>query len=108
MRASGHTVPFYDSLDFSAEWRLEEQEKIDRSLSGAERKAALCQLLDQETQLIGSIGRHKQDADAENRYKSVQGFLDKVNRLPDKSANIPYHEFIYQFLMYISSLRAWL
>lgn len=59
-------------------WRLEEMEKIDRSLTGAERKAALCQLLDQETQLIASIGRHKQDADVEMKQKTIQSFLDKV------------------------------
>lgn len=53
-------------------------EKIDRTLSGAERKAALCQLLDQETQLIASIGRHKKDADGENKVKTIQSFLDKV------------------------------
>lgn len=63
---------------FIKEWRLEEMEKIDRNLTGAERKAALCQLLDQETQLIGSIGRHKQDADVETKQKTVQAFLDKV------------------------------
>lgn len=55
-------------------------DKIDQTLSGAERKAALCQLLDQETQLIGSIGRHKKDADGENREKIVQAFLNKVFR----------------------------
>ena len=60
------------------EWRLEELDKIDSTLGGAERKAALCQLLDQETQLIGSIGRHKKDANAENREKIVQSFLNKV------------------------------
>ena len=53
-------------------------DKIDRTLSGAERKAALCQLLDQETQLIASIGRHKKDADDDNKVKTVQSFLDKV------------------------------
>ena len=53
-------------------------DKIDSTLTGAERKAALCQLLDQETQLIGSIGRHKKDADSENKEKIVQSFLDKV------------------------------
>ena len=53
-------------------------DKIDSTLTGAERKAALCQLLDQERQLIGSIGRHKKDADSENKEKIVQSFLDKV------------------------------
>jgi len=52
--------------------------RIDETLSGAERKAALCMLLDQETQLLASIGRHKIEADAENREKFIQDFLNKV------------------------------
>jgi hypothetical protein len=60
------------------EWRLEEMNTINETLTGAERKAALCQLLDQETQLIASIGRHKLEADGEQKQKHVQGFLDKV------------------------------
>jgi len=61
------------------EWRQEELMRIDETLSGAERKAALCMLLDQETQLLASIGRHKIEADAENREKFVQDFLEKVH-----------------------------
>jgi len=60
------------------EWRLEELERIDSTLSGAERKAALCQLLDQEAQLIGTISRHKTDADMENKDKHINEFLRKV------------------------------
>lgn len=60
------------------EWRQEELTKIDQTLTGAERKAALCQLLDQQTQLIASIGRHKQDAGVELKQKSIQSFLEKV------------------------------
>lgn len=60
------------------EWRLEELERINLELTGAERKAALCELLDQETQLIASIGRHKLDADTENKSKQIQLFLEKV------------------------------
>ncbi|NXF90517.1 IQUB protein, partial [Eubucco bourcierii] len=58
-------------------WRQEETEQINRSLTGAERKAALCGLLEQEAQLIASIGRHKLNADEENRQKSILRFLDK-------------------------------
>ena len=61
-----------------AEWRQEELERINAELTGAERKAALCQLLDQETQLIASIGRHKNDANDENHAKAIQQFLEKV------------------------------
>ena len=38
----------------------------------------MCVLLEQETQLIGSIGRHKLDAESENRLNKIQGFLDKA------------------------------
>ncbi|NXG41845.1 IQUB protein, partial [Psilopogon haemacephalus] len=58
-------------------WRQEETERINRSLTGAERKAALCGLLEQEAQLIASIGRHKLNADEENRQKAILCFLDK-------------------------------
>lgn len=52
--------------------------RINETLSGAERKAALYLLLEQETQLIASIGRHKQEADTENKDKSVEHFLEKA------------------------------
>ena len=67
---------------FFTEWRLEELERINAELTGAERKAALCQLLEQETQLIASIGRHKVDSDEYMRTKTIQGFLEKVRKLP--------------------------
>ena len=63
---------------FVIEWHQEELTRIDETLSGAERKAALCMLLDQETQLLASIGRHRLEADAENREKFIQEFLEKV------------------------------
>ena len=46
---------------------------------GAQRKAALCHLLDQETQLIAAIGRHKLHADTENKQRAIQNFLEKVS-----------------------------
>ncbi|XP_067420081.1 IQ motif and ubiquitin-like domain-containing protein isoform X1 [Emydura macquarii macquarii] len=58
-------------------WRQEEMERINNTLTGAERKAALCALLEQETQLIASIGRHKLNADEENLQKAILFFLDK-------------------------------
>lgn len=60
------------------EWRQEEEERINSTLSGAERKAALYMLLEQETQLIASIGRHKIEADSENKSKFISEFLEKV------------------------------
>ncbi|XP_052778908.1 IQ and ubiquitin-like domain-containing protein [Mya arenaria] len=59
-------------------WRQEELERINTTLTAAERKAALCMLLDQETQLIAAIGRHKIEADSENKDKRIQDFLDKA------------------------------
>ncbi|XP_009698666.1 PREDICTED: IQ and ubiquitin-like domain-containing protein, partial [Cariama cristata] len=64
----------YNSLEL---WRQEETERINRTLTGAERKAAFCGLLEQEAQLIASIGRHKLNADEENRQKAILHFLDK-------------------------------
>lgn len=55
-------------------------ERINGSADGAERKAALCMLLDQETQLISAIGRHKLEADSENKDKRIQNFLNKVKK----------------------------
>lgn len=59
-------------------WRQEELTRINETLTGAERKAALCMLLDQETQLITAIGRHKLEADSENKDKRIHNFLDKA------------------------------
>lgn len=56
-------------------------ERINNTLTGAERKAALCALLEQETQLIASIGRHKLNADEENLQKAILFFLDKVSEV---------------------------
>ncbi|XP_064302372.1 IQ and ubiquitin-like domain-containing protein [Phalacrocorax carbo] len=58
-------------------WRQEETERINRTLTGAERKAAFCGLVEQEAQLIASIGRHKLNADEENQQKAILHFLDK-------------------------------
>ena len=66
------------TLFIFTEWRQEELERINNTLTGAERKAALCMLLDQETQLISAIGRHKIESDTENKDKRIQDFLDKV------------------------------
>ncbi|XP_058622361.1 IQ and ubiquitin-like domain-containing protein isoform X2 [Onychostoma macrolepis] len=58
-------------------WRIEEVEHINITLSGAERKAALCALLEQETQFISSIERHRMAAGTRNQDKAVQAFLNK-------------------------------
>ncbi|KAH0616556.1 hypothetical protein JD844_027752 [Phrynosoma platyrhinos] len=58
-------------------WRQEELERINKTFTGAERKAALCGLLEKEAQLIASIGRHKINADEENQEKAILSFLEK-------------------------------
>ncbi|NXB10091.1 IQUB protein, partial [Cnemophilus loriae] len=57
-------------------WMQEETERINRTLTGAERKTALCALLDEETQLIACIGMHKLDANVENQQKAILQLLE--------------------------------
>lgn len=59
-------------------WRQEEIAYINETSNGAERKAALCCLLEQEAQLIASIGRHRIVADEENKDSEAKRFLNKV------------------------------
>lgn len=61
-----------------SEWRREEERRINSSLRGAERRAALCSLLEQETQHIATIGRHHIAAETDNHDKTVRKLLDKV------------------------------
>ncbi|NWV07692.1 IQUB protein, partial [Ptilonorhynchus violaceus] len=58
-------------------WMQEETERINRTLTGAERKAALCALLEEETRLIACIGMHKLNANKENQQKAILYLLDK-------------------------------
>ncbi|NWQ66871.1 IQUB protein, partial [Neopipo cinnamomea] len=58
-------------------WMQEETEWINRTLTGAERKAALCALLEREAQLIACFERHKLNANEENQHKAVLQLLDK-------------------------------
>lgn len=66
-------------------------ERINGTSDGAERKAALCMLLDQETQLISAIGRHKLEADTENKDKRIQAFLNKVRFFTQKIPPTKFH-----------------
>ncbi|KAG7234550.1 hypothetical protein INR49_004485 [Caranx melampygus] len=61
-------------------WRCEEEQHINLSLRGAERKAALCLLLQQETQLIATIGRHRIAVHNNNYDKTIRSFLDKCHQ----------------------------
>ncbi|XP_066525316.1 IQ motif and ubiquitin-like domain-containing protein isoform X2 [Hoplias malabaricus] len=64
----------YSALE---KWRQEEVERINATLNGAERKAALCALLQEETGLIASIERHRIAAGERYQEKAVQAFLNK-------------------------------
>ncbi|XP_071807363.1 IQ motif and ubiquitin-like domain-containing protein [Asterias amurensis] len=78
-RMNPRTKEDFDLLYHALEkWRKEELDQINAALSGPKRKAALCHLLDQETQLIASIGRHKLEADTDNKQRAIQSFLDKA------------------------------
>ncbi|ETE67865.1 IQ and ubiquitin-like domain-containing protein, partial [Ophiophagus hannah] len=58
-------------------WRKEELEGINSTFTGAEQKAALCGLLEKETQLIACIGRHKINVLEDNHEKAILSFLEK-------------------------------
>ncbi|XP_057160446.1 IQ and ubiquitin-like domain-containing protein isoform X2 [Ursus arctos] len=66
----------YNALEL---WQQEEFARINQSSTGAERKAALCELLEKETQIIASIGRHRYIAYMANREELTQAFLDKCS-----------------------------
>ncbi|XP_049497715.1 IQ and ubiquitin-like domain-containing protein isoform X1 [Panthera uncia] len=66
----------YNALEL---WRQEELARINQSFTGAERKAALCELLEKETQIIASIGRHRYIAYTANQEALIQAFLDKCS-----------------------------
>ena len=53
-------------------------ERINTNHSGAERKAALVGLLEQETYLIQSIERHRINADQINEEEFIMRTLEKV------------------------------
>ncbi|MBN3315065.1 IQUB protein, partial [Atractosteus spatula] len=77
-RMNPQTKEDFDLLYHALEkWRQEEIDHFNSTLTGPERKAALCALLEQETQLIASIGRHRLVAGEENLKKSVAAFLEK-------------------------------
>ncbi|XP_032404250.1 IQ and ubiquitin-like domain-containing protein isoform X1 [Xiphophorus hellerii] len=59
-------------------WRSEEEEQINCSLRGAERKAALCTLLEQEMEFIAAIGRHQINVEVINQDKIIRNFLNKA------------------------------
>ncbi|KAG7456048.1 hypothetical protein MATL_G00247600 [Megalops atlanticus] len=64
----------YNALE---KWRREEADRINATLSGAERKCALYTLLNEEAQHIASIGQHRFVAAERSQEKAVQTLLDK-------------------------------
>lgn len=64
----------YNALDL---WHQEELSQINQCFTKAERKAALCKLLEKETQIIASIGRHRSIARLERQELEIQAFLNK-------------------------------
>ncbi|XP_055974469.1 IQ and ubiquitin-like domain-containing protein [Sorex fumeus] len=64
----------YNALE---SWREEEISCINQSLTGAERKTALCELLEKETQIIASIERHRRIAVMKREEIALQDFLNK-------------------------------
>ncbi|KAM9814438.1 uncharacterized protein iqub isoform 3-T3 [Syngnathus typhle] len=65
-------------------WRSDKERQINATLRGAERKAALRSLLEQETQYIATIGRHGIAIRSNNYNKAVRKFLDKVGMQTQK------------------------
>ncbi|XP_053409854.1 IQ and ubiquitin-like domain-containing protein isoform X2 [Nycticebus coucang] len=64
----------YNALEL---WRQDELTRINETFTGAERKAALCEILEKETQIIACIGRHRYTAHIESQNAEVQAFLNK-------------------------------
>lgn len=57
---------------------MEVEQQICSSLTGAEKKAALCSLVQFETQQIAAIERRQIAARASNHDNQVRRLLDKV------------------------------
>ncbi|XP_036102802.1 IQ and ubiquitin-like domain-containing protein [Molossus molossus] len=66
----------YNALEL---WQQEELLRINQSFTGAERKSALCELLEKETQIITCIGRHRRVASMANQEAMIQAFLNKCS-----------------------------
>ncbi|KAM8819549.1 IQ motif and ubiquitin-like domain-containing protein isoform 2-T3 [Rhynchonycteris naso] len=66
----------YDALEF---WRQEQLERIIECYTGPKRKAALCELLEKETQIIASIGRHRYVSNMNNQEAVIEAFLSKCS-----------------------------
>eukprot|EP00066_Takifugu_rubripes_P016135 XP_011605401.1 PREDICTED: IQ and ubiquitin-like domain-containing protein [Takifugu rubripes] len=68
---------FNDLYRSVAKWRMMAEQQICSTLTGAEKTAALCSLVQQETQHIAAIGRLQIKAKASNHDSYVRRLLDK-------------------------------
>lgn len=59
-------------------WRVEEENKIKSILTGAEKKVAMAELLERETELIATINRHRMKATADNKQAKNIKVLEKT------------------------------
>ena len=59
-------------------WRVEEEKKIKSMLSGAEKKVAMAELLERETELIATINRHRMKANSDNKQAKNIRVLEKT------------------------------
>ena len=76
-------------------WRQDELNRINQTTSGAERKAALCMLLEQEAHLIASIGRHKIVANEKGKESSIRNFLEAVRKQHTVHVHVLYMSCTY-------------
>jgi len=76
-----HNMPIGSQVLFKwndTEWRRKEVDHIDKTLSGANRKAALCDLMDRQAQLIHCIGLRRLEIADDLHLHFVESFLNKV------------------------------
>ncbi|XP_044534228.1 IQ and ubiquitin-like domain-containing protein [Gracilinanus agilis] len=79
-RINPYSIDDFELLFHSLElWRQEQLNIIDQNYTGAKRKAALCELLEKETEIIASIGRQRKHANDKKYEKSVVTFLQKCS-----------------------------
>ena len=77
-------------------WRQDELNRINQTTSGAEKKAALCMLLEQEAHLIASIGRHKIVANEKGKESGIRNFLEAVRK--QRTVHVMY---IYMYIAFV-------
>ena len=59
-------------------WRVEEENQIKSTLTGAEKKVAMAELLERETELIATINRHRDKSISDNKQNKNIKILEKA------------------------------